>query len=163
MADSQNPPAEWNSLYKSYPTIGETIHGLPPQHVPHRDAGEHIMGHGVAQVPSGKQAPLAGTYRLRGPRPVLCRLEEGQRAPFHNGQSGLWMLLAEDGDDDFTTNRKENTMQTREHEKDGNTPSDAPTDKELVREEKKIQKREQEHWDENVDDTFPASDPVTKY
>jgi hypothetical protein len=31
------------------------------------------------------------------------------------------------------------------------------------REDKKIQKKEARHWDKNVADTFPASDPVAKY
>ncbi len=34
---------------------------------------------------------------------------------------------------------------------------------ETVRKDKKIRKEEQEDWDEQVDDTFPASDPVAKY
>lgn len=35
--------------------------------------------------------------------------------------------------------------------------------KDLLREDKQQQKDEQDHWDEEVDDTFPASDPITKY
>lgn len=156
MANLDQQRAGWNSLAKSYPTIEETIHGLPPQRVPHEDDGRHILANGVVQVPSGKAVPQSGTYRLKGPRPMLCKLHEGSRAPFHNGQSGLWILLA---DDDIPTT-KEMTMQKAQK----NQPDDdKPTNKELVKEEKKIQKEEQKHWDDNVDDTFPASDPVTKY
>tara|TARA_B100000989_G_C19119612_1_gene294753 strand:+ start:243 stop:389 length:147 start_codon:yes stop_codon:yes gene_type:complete len=36
-------------------------------------------------------------------------------------------------------------------------------DKDRAKKEKNIQKKEQKHWDENVDDTFPASDPISKY
>lgn len=34
---------------------------------------------------------------------------------------------------------------------------------ETVRDDKKVRKEQQKDWDEEVDDTFPASDPVAKY
>lgn len=34
---------------------------------------------------------------------------------------------------------------------------------ETVRKDKKIRKDQQKDWDDEVDDTFPASDPVAKY
>lgn len=47
--------------------------------------------------------------------------------------------------------------------KESKKKSKRPTDEDLIREEKKIQKAEQKHWDQSVKETFPASDPVTKY
>ncbi len=36
-------------------------------------------------------------------------------------------------------------------------------DPEIIKKDKKIRKEEQKHWDDEVEDTFPASDPITKY
>lgn len=36
-------------------------------------------------------------------------------------------------------------------------------DKNIIRKEKQIRKEEQKNWDDEVDDTFPASDPIAKY
>lgn len=33
----------------------------------------------------------------------------------------------------------------------------------LIKQDQKVRKEEQKDWDDEVDDTFPASDPVTKY
>ena len=132
--------AQWNSISKSYPTVDETLHGLPSENVPHRDEGKHINGTGIISVPSGKIAPQTGFYALKGPRNTQIHMEQGERAPFDDG-SGLWILMSE---------KKENA----DHR---------PTNKELIDEEKEIQKEEQKHWDDSVDDTFPASDPITKY
>ncbi len=33
----------------------------------------------------------------------------------------------------------------------------------IRREEEKITEHEEENWDKEVDDTFPASDPIAKY
>lgn len=35
--------------------------------------------------------------------------------------------------------------------------------KKIRKDEKEIRKSEQKHWDDEVEDTFPASDPITKY
>jgi hypothetical protein len=34
---------------------------------------------------------------------------------------------------------------------------------ELIRQDRKIREGEARHWDDTVDDTFPASDAVAKY
>jgi hypothetical protein len=137
----QQPQSDWNSQYKSYPTIEETIHGMPPEHVPHRDDGRHITPEGLVSVPSGKTVQVSGRYMHKGARAMHVELLQGQKAPFYKGESGLWILVA--GED--------------------KPESEKPTDKELIRREKEVQKEEQKHWDDSVDDTFPASDPVTKY
>ncbi len=41
--------------------------------------------------------------------------------------------------------------------------SEKPTRTELVKQDKKVRKKEQENWDKELKDTFPASDPVAKY
>jgi len=141
-----HPPADWNSPNKALPTIEETIHGLHAHIVPHLDDGRHIAPEGVVCVPSGKTVQVSGTYRHKGPRPLERYLQRGEQAPFCKDESGLWILLAADEEAEKAKGQ------------DGK-----PTDEELIREEKEIQKKEQSHWDESVDKTFPASDPVTKY
>lgn len=42
-------------------------------------------------------------------------------------------------------------------------PLDPKQVKRIRREEEKITKHEEKHWDKEVDDTFPASDPIAKY
>lgn len=140
----QPPLAGSNDMNKALPTISETIHGLSPQHVPHVDDGRHITPEGVVCVPSGKTVQQSGEYVHKGARAKMLHLQQGERAPFMHGESGLWILAEADKDKPKDKNGK-------------------PTDEELIRKEKEIQKHEQEHWDEEVDDTFPASDPVTKY
>lgn len=142
----QQPQSDWNSQYKSYPTIEQTIHGMPPEYVPHRDEGRHISPASVVSVPSGKTVQVSGTYIHKGARAMFVELEQGQKAPFYKGESGLWILEAQ-----------------AEQPQGGKQDSNKPTDKELIRKEKEVQKEEQKHWDDSVDDTFPASDPVTKY
>jgi hypothetical protein len=142
-------PAEWNSISKPYPTIDETIHGLPAQHVAHRDKGRHITEIGAISVPSGKMVPVAGVYQLKGPYHQLQYFRQNTIAPrSQQGDSGLWMLI-----------RSEEALP----KDNSDLTEDRPTDEELVKEEKKNHKKEQKHWDDSVDDTFPASDPVTKY
>lgn len=149
---STSNASHWNSLTKSYPTIAETINGLPPEHIPHRDEGLHIGAAGEMVVPSGKLIIEEGLYRLRGPRGEEQYLHSGQRAPFAaDGGSGVWVLAAV----------QENAAQRQPKPRTGK--DECPTDEELVQEEKHIQHQEQKHWDETVDETFPASDPVTKY
>lgn len=46
-----------------------------------------------------------------------------------------------------------NTTPTTEH----------PTKEELNKQDAKIHKKQEKNWDKDVADTFPASDPVTKY
>lgn len=140
----QQPIAEHNSPYKSLPQLDETIHGLPAEHIPHRDEGRHIAPEGVQSVPSGKRINVSGMYRYKGARPIQLHLQQGEKAPFYHGESGLWILVQADN-------------------AGAGSDEDKPSDKELIREEKKIRKEEQKDWDENVDETFPASDPVTKY
>lgn len=141
MTNSQHY-SQWNSLTKSYPTVAETIHGLPPENAVHRDMGRHINDLGVLAVPSGKIVQQSGLYRLKGPRPTLRKLERGMCAPsVGNAVSGLWLYLGEEP----------------------TSEGDKPTNEELIEKEKKVQKEEQKNWDDSVDDTFPASDPITKY
>lgn len=40
---------------------------------------------------------------------------------------------------------------------------DKPGDAELLAQERVIRRHEQRHWDDTVDDTFPASDAVARY
>lgn len=54
------------------------------------------------------------------------------------------------------------TLKNHKEEKNGCHPHKTPK-KELLREDKQQQRDEQDHWDEEVDETFPASDPITKY
>lgn len=142
--------SHWNSLTKPYPTIAETIHGLPPEHVPHRDEGLHIGAAGEIEVPSGKLIVEEGMYRLRGPRGVAKYLHTGEKAPFTaDGGSGVWIWAAQGAAQDRV---KPVTKKDK-----------CPSDEELVQEEKHIQHEEQKHWDDTVEDSFPASDPATKY
>lgn len=137
----RQPISEWNSPNKALPTVGETIHGLSPELAPHRDDGRHIAPEGVISVPSGKAVPVSGVYRHKGARPLEQHLQQGQKAPFHKDESGLWVLLAADDGEE----------------------QDRPTDEELIREEREMFQSEQKHWDDSVNGTFPASDPVSKY
>jgi hypothetical protein len=149
MTNSNQRGEGWNSLDKSYPTVAETIHGLPPQNVPHRDDGRHVHPIGVVTVPSGKQVPLSGLYRHKGVRSQVLRLKRGEQAPFCHGESGLWLLLTDD--------------EGHHADEVSGTGESKPTRKEIIRDDKEHYTEEQENWDDSVDDTFPASDPVTKY
>lgn len=143
--------SHWNSLTKPYPTIAETILGLPPEHIPHRDEGLHIGAAGEIEVPSGKLIIEEGLYCMRGPRGERKYLHSGEKAPFaSDGGSGIWVLAAAQGT-------------AQKQPKPGAKKDECPTDEELVQEEKHIQHEEQKHWDDTVEDSFPASDPATKY
>ncbi len=56
------------------------------------------------------------------------------------------------------------TQQYRTTERHQEGMEETLPDKETLRkQEKKIVKHEQARWDDEVKDTFPASDPITKY
>lgn len=38
-----------------------------------------------------------------------------------------------------------------------------PTEKELIQKDQKVRKAEQKQWDDTVEDSFPASDPIAKF
>lgn len=141
---------EYNSPQKPFPTVDETIHGLSPHLTRHVDEGKHMLSQGVVSVPSGKEVHISGYYVLKGARSVMEFLTEGERAPFVKEESGVWMLLEEATDTPKKANRqkKETTIKPR---------------KKVIREDKAMYAAEKHRWDDTVEDTFPASDPVTKY
>lgn len=148
MRHSNEHGANWNSISKSYPTPAETIHGLPQENVPHEDDGRHVHPIGVVTVASGKYVPLSGLYRHKGARTMVKQLKRGEVAPFCAGESGLWLLLTDD-EGHHADAPSENTAK--------------PSRKDVIKDDKEQFREEQKHWDDSVDDTFPASDPVTKY
>src|SRR5687767_8024020 len=118
--------AEWSNISKPYPTVAETIHGLSPQHVAHRDEGRHISEMGAVSVPSGKLVPISGVYMLKGPYHHISELRQDTIAPrTQQGESGLWVLQEQDGH-----------LPEKNHR---------PTLKDMVKEEKNLQKEEQKH------------------
>ncbi len=44
-----------------------------------------------------------------------------------------------------------------------NNDNRRPKKEELNKKDKKVIKKEEKQWDDLVEDTFPASDPITKY
>ncbi|MCD6034826.1 MAG: hypothetical protein K0R63_567 [Rickettsiales bacterium] len=47
--------------------------------------------------------------------------------------------------------------------KKGQKPKAGKPIQAVIHEDKKIREEEQKHWDEEVEETFPASDPIAKY
>lgn len=135
----------WNSPYKALPTREEMDGGVKDMRY-HPDMGEHINGAGGnVSVPSGMAAPATGMYQLYG-HDVVQYLEEGWEAPFYQTESHLWVYR-----DDQRMDAKTPIAPKQEPKRN------------LVKEARKVQKKEQNRWDKEVDDTFPASDPIAKY
>lgn len=67
------------------------------------------------------------------------------------GLSASWRFVAVPKEDNKDEGKEKS-------DKDEDTSMD-----ETVRDDKKVRKEQQKDWDEEVDDTFPASDPVAKY
>jgi len=89
-----------------------------------------------ATVTSGKPAPATGIYYLTGPLDSSIFMHRGDQAPKVRGVSHVW----------FFDDKKER-----------------PALKDILKKEKHIRKEEEKDWDETVDETFPASDPTSKY
>lgn len=121
--------------------MGEIMQPFKKQSPAACDSSGHAVSEKDVCVRSGEIVAETGLYHFEGrSQRGDQHLTQGEKAPDYKGEKGLWAKMP-----------------------GAEQSSHRPSDEELIREERQVQKKEAAHWDESVDETFPASDPVTKY
>lgn len=122
-------------------------------HYPHQQEGKvmeafkTVNPHEAITVYTGETVDISGMYRLHGTydNEVVQYFEAGMSAPAYDEQSHIWLYRGPTQMVGGTDTQKEKEQKKR------------------IESDREVQKEQQEDWDEEVDDTFPASDPITKY
>ena len=92
----------------------------------------------VIAIPTGQTIPHTGEYELFSAETIRRMFQKGEVAPDYRDHPRVWI---------HTVSKK----------------PDTPSERTILEKDKKVRKEEQKHWDDEVKDTFPASDPIAKY